>query len=185
MLADSLSRLQVDKFRTVSQGMDPTPTPLPSTRDLGDRLAKLLKVSLGRTSLTVYRRPWQMLQKFIRDRLGLQILLSPLSAHTLALFIAFLAEKNYAASTVSSYISALSFPHRLASMPDPTKSEMIKLALRGYSKMNPSRETTANLIHLFWKCKHTWTFWEETHRWICQMLMALKATPSLQPYVLA
>ena len=30
VLADSLSRLQVDKFRTVSQGMDPTPTPLPS-----------------------------------------------------------------------------------------------------------------------------------------------------------
>ena len=29
VLADSLSRLQVDKFRTVSQGMDPTPTPLP------------------------------------------------------------------------------------------------------------------------------------------------------------
>ena len=25
-------------------------------------------------------------------------------------------------------------------------------------------EATENLIHLFWKCKHTWTFWEETHR---------------------
>ena len=30
VLAYSLSRLQVDKFRTVSQGMDPTPNPLPS-----------------------------------------------------------------------------------------------------------------------------------------------------------
>ena len=28
VLADSLSRLQVDKFHTLSRGMDPTPTPL-------------------------------------------------------------------------------------------------------------------------------------------------------------
>ena len=108
----------------------------------------------------MYRRPWQMLQKFIRDRLGLQIQLFPLSAHTLALFIAFLAEKNYAASTVSSYISALSFPHRLASVPDPTKSEMIKLALRGYSKMNPSRDTRLPislpiLENIILACEHT------------------------------
>lgn len=108
----------------------------------------------------MYRRPWQMLQKFIRDRLGLQIQLFPLSAHTLALFIAFLAEKNYAASTVSSYISALSFPHRLASVPDPTKSEMIRLALRGYSKMNPSRDTRLPislpiLENIILACEHT------------------------------
>ncbi|CAH3146405.1 unnamed protein product [Porites lobata] len=90
----------------------------------------------------------------------LQIQLFPLSAHTLALFIAFLAEKNYAASTVSSYISALSFPHRLASVPDPTKSEMIRLALRGYSKMNPSRDTRLPislpiLENIILACEHT------------------------------
>ena len=62
---------------------------IPSTRELGDRLAKLLQVSLGATSLTMYRRPWQILQQFIRDSLGLQIPLFPLSAQTLALFIAF------------------------------------------------------------------------------------------------
>ena len=39
------------------------------------------------------------------------------------------------------YISALSFPHRLAGWPDPTKSEMVKLALRGYSKLYPSQDT--------------------------------------------
>ena len=83
-----------------------------STRELGDRLAQLLELSLSKTSLTMYHRLWQILQQFIRDGLGLQIQLYPLSTHTLALFIAFLAEKNYAAFTVSSYISALSFPHR-------------------------------------------------------------------------
>ena len=73
---------------------------------------ELLEFSLSKTSLTMYHRLWQILQQVIRDGLGLQIQLYPLSTQTLALFIAFLAEKNYAASTVSSYISALSFPHR-------------------------------------------------------------------------
>ena len=136
------------------------PAIIPSTRELGDRLAKLLEVSLGATSLTMYRRPWQILQQFIRDRKGLQIPLFPLSAHTLALFIAFLAEKNYGASTVSSYISAETFPHRLASLPDPTKSKMIKLAMRGNSKMNPSRDTRLPislpiLENIILTCEHT------------------------------
>ena len=30
VLADSLSRLQVDKFQTLSSGIDPSPTPLPA-----------------------------------------------------------------------------------------------------------------------------------------------------------
>ena len=61
---------------------------------------------------------------------------------------------------MSSYISALGFPHRLASVPDPTKSEMIKLALRGYSKMNPSRDTQLlislpTLENITLACEHT------------------------------
>ena len=36
--------------------------------------------------------------------------------------------------------SALSFPHRLAGWPDPTKSEMVKFALHRYSKLYPSQD---------------------------------------------
>ena len=39
------------------------------------------------------------------------------------------------------YVSAVSYPHRLAGWPDPTKNEMVKLALRGYSKLYPSQHT--------------------------------------------
>ena len=90
----------------------------------------MLEASLSAASLNTYRRPWQILLQFKRDKLKLQTPLFPISTHTLALFIAFLAEQKYAASTVASYISALSYPHRLASLFDPTKSEMIQLALR-------------------------------------------------------
>ena len=96
---------------------------------------------MSATSLNTYRRPWQILLQFKRGKLKLQTPLFPISTHTLALFIAFLAEQKYAASTVASYISALSYPHRLASLLDPTKSEMIQLALRGYSKLNPSADS--------------------------------------------
>lgn len=94
------------------------------------------------------------------DSAAVYTLLFPISTHTLALFIAFLAEHNYAASTVSSYISALSHRHRLASLPDPTKSEMIKLALRGYSKLNPSRDSRLPisfpiLENIILACEHT------------------------------
>ena len=38
-------------------------------------------------------------------------------------------------------VSAVSYTHRLAGWPEPTKNEMVKLALRGYSKLYPSQET--------------------------------------------
>ena len=62
----------------------------------------------------------------------------PFSAHDLALFIAYLAKSKYSASTVFTYISSISYVHRLGSFPDPTQSSTVKLALKGHSKLNPS-----------------------------------------------
>ena len=36
------------------------------------------------------------------------------------------------------YISSISYVHRLGSLPDPTQCSTVKLALKGYSKLNPS-----------------------------------------------
>ena len=101
----------------------------------------LLGASWSTTSLNTYRRPWQLFRQFGSDRLYSQGPIFPISTEHLGLFIAFLAEQKYAASTVLTYNSALSFPRCLASLPDPTKMDTIQLALRGYSKMNPSHET--------------------------------------------
>ena len=101
----------------------------------------LLGASLSTTSLNTYRGPWHLFRQFYSDRLHLQGPIFPISTEHLALFIAYLAEQKYVASTVLTYISALSFPHHLASLPDPTKMDMIQLALRGYSKLNPSHDT--------------------------------------------
>jgi len=84
--------------------------------------------------------------------LQLQGPIFPISTEHLAVFIAFLAEQKYPASTVLTYISALGFPQRLAYLPDPTKVDIIQLALRGYSKLNPSLPILENIIS---SCVHT------------------------------
>ena len=55
-----------------------------------------------------------------------------------------------------------------------TNDFLHKIGLKPNESCTFCGETTENLIHLFWKCKHTWTFWEETHRWICQNVNGLK-----------
>ena len=60
----------------------------------------LLGASLSTTSFNTYRRPWQLFRQFCSDRLHIQGPIFPISTEQLALFIAFLAEQKFAASTV-------------------------------------------------------------------------------------
>ena len=55
-----------------------------------------------------------------------------------------------------------------------TNDFLHKIGLKPNESCTFCGETTENLIHFFWKCKHTWTFWEETHRWICQNVNGLE-----------
>ncbi|XP_015762149.1 PREDICTED: uncharacterized protein LOC107341260 [Acropora digitifera] len=131
-----------------------------ATRELGDTLTQLLEASLSATSLSTYRRPWYLYRHFQADKLQIQGPIFPILSEHLALFIAYLAEKKYASSTVLTYISALGFPHRLAGFPDPTKEDMIQLTLRGYSKLNPARDSRLPislpiLEHIISSCVHT------------------------------
>ena len=59
----------------------------------------------------------------------------PIFPVTLALFIAYLFEQNYASSTVNTYVSALGYFHRLAGLCDPTKTFYIIEMLEGYSQL--------------------------------------------------
>ena len=76
-----------------------------------------------------------------RERLPATTIIFPLSSDILAIFLAYLAKKKYAGSTVLTHVSAVSYPHRLAGWPYSAKNEMVKLALRGYRKLYPSQET--------------------------------------------
>jgi len=82
------------------------------------------------------------------------------STEHLAFFIAFLTEQKYVTSTVLTYISTLGFPHCLAALPVPTEVDIIQLALRGFSKLNPSRYSSLPISSLILEniissCVHT------------------------------
>ena len=59
----------------------------------------------------------------------------PVDSTTLALFIAYLFEKSYAPSTVYTYVSAIGYYHRMADLPDPTKTFYVIEMLKGYNKI--------------------------------------------------
>ena len=65
---------------------------------------------------------------------------------TLALFIAYLFERNYAASTVNTYISAIGYSHKLLGLFDPRRVFYIIQMLKGYGSQLDSRLPITLLI---------------------------------------
>ena len=63
----------------------------------------------------------------------------PISTATLATFIAYLDISGYAASTITTYVSAITYVHRLASLQDPANSFLIRKLLEGINKRKPKK----------------------------------------------
>ena len=82
ILADHLSRLQIEKFKALAPGMNPVPTPLPThllPENWGHTLMLLLGASLSTTSLNTYCRPWKVFRQFNSERLHIQGSIFPIS----------------------------------------------------------------------------------------------------------
>ena len=93
---------------------------------------ELLTASLQKSSVPTYGRAWKLeeecqLSIYNNSHISLPIVLA-----TLALFVAYLFDNNYASSTVNTYVFALGYYHRLAGLRDPTKTFYIRGMLKGY-----------------------------------------------------
>ena len=96
----------------------------------------LLHSALGLSSRSTYKRAWLLYRNFLGKY---QIAITfPVSSQNLFLFIADLQDKGYAAKTISSYISALGYVHKLSAMPDPTATFLVKKALAAVHKAKPT-----------------------------------------------
>ena len=60
----------------------------------------------------------------------------PISIPIFCLFLAYLYDLKYAASAVNSYVSALSYSHKLSGYPDPSKAFAVLQMLKGYGKLH-------------------------------------------------
>lgn len=97
-------------------------------------MTKLVQSSLQPSSLPTYRRAWNLFCQFLHNIFPGAPPTLPFSSQTIALFIAYLFDRQYASSTVTTYISALGYFHKLYGFPDPTKNFFISQMLRGYAK---------------------------------------------------
>ena len=95
----------------------------------------LAKSSLQPSSIPTYQRAWRLVYKIFTKIFHSVSKPFPIAPYTLALFIAFMYDKKYAPSTVSSYVSALGYSHKFLGLADPTKAFFIIQILKGYGKI--------------------------------------------------
>ena len=93
-----------------------------------DTLKELLLSSLSERSRKQYSRAWVVFSEFY-TRYQSADLTFPVSTACIALFISFLCAKGLAPATISSYLSAIAYVHKIKGSLDPTKSFLIEKLL--------------------------------------------------------
>lgn len=110
-----------------------------------------MQSSLQPSSVPTYKRAWALFNQFLYDIFQCTSFSLPIPPPTLALFIAYLFDRDYAPSTVNTFVSALGYSHRLAGFPDPGKVFYIVQTLKGYQKIGHRLDCrlpiTLNILH--------------------------------------
>ena len=98
-----------------------------------DTLKELLHSSLSERSRKQYSRAWVVFSEFY-TRYQSADLTFPVSTACIALFISLLCAKGLAPATISSYLSAIAYVHKIKGYLDPTKSSLIEKLLVALSR---------------------------------------------------
>lgn len=97
-------------------------------------------------SHSVYTNALQVFNNF-RNYYNLTITWPVPVAH-LSLFITYCFELGYASSTITTYLSAISFHHKIYDMLDPTTAFVVKKLLEGCRRIRPSYDVRAPITEL-------------------------------------
>ena len=92
----------------------------------------LLNASYAPATLLRYHRAWGRFTRFCGS-VGLPCSL-PVNTHLISLFVAHLSIKKLRASTVRTLLSAISWQHKVRSLPDPTQAFLIPRLLEGMKR---------------------------------------------------
>lgn len=77
----------------------------------------------------MYQRAWSVFRDFHLRFYKSDFISLPVSTDVVALFVSYLSSRNLAHATIASYMSAISYVHKLKGLIDPTKSFLIQKLL--------------------------------------------------------
>ena len=110
----------------------------------------LLSNTLASTSYSTYKRAWDAFQAFWQVQFQNNPVL-PVSTQCTALYIAYLSQKGYAASTIRTYLSVLAHVHKLLGLQSPTTEFLPKKLLDAIDRSSaPGKKLlpiTITLLH--------------------------------------
>ena len=86
-------------------------------------------------SRKTYEQAWNHFLDFSTRYCGTASPQLPLSVSDIVLFVAYLSAKKLAPSTISTYISALSYVHKIGSFSDPTKAFVVHKIMTAQSRL--------------------------------------------------
>ena len=98
---------------------------------MGANLRTLLSSSLTAGSRRSYQLAWIIFRQFYLQFYASDDPLLPVPSTCLCLFISYLISRKLAPSSVTSYLSAISYVHKLRGLHDPTKSFLNSKAING------------------------------------------------------
>ena len=97
-----------------------------------------MSASLTEASQAAYTRAWVHFKNFLAETsLSLTF---PVPVDHLVAYISYLFDQNYAASTITSFVSAISFVHKITDYPDPGEKPLIKKLLLGCRKLKATSD---------------------------------------------
>ena len=109
----------------------------PTATEITENLDYLLQKILTKTSKTVYSRAWTLFRNFtyiFQQNINYQITL-PLSSDDILQYISYLNLYNFAPSSITTYVTAISFVHKMGDFYDPTATFRVQKTLSSVNKL--------------------------------------------------
>ncbi|XP_060561111.1 uncharacterized protein LOC132720891 [Ruditapes philippinarum] len=128
---------QVQAAGTIQQAKSNNNKPTASTTDILQGVENLLNVSLAPSTLETYKRSWTLFQTFSNSYFEAPLSL-PISVSVIALFVGFLHQKAMSSKSICTYLSGISYVHKLSGEYDPTKHFLISTLIKGTQRLSPS-----------------------------------------------
>ena len=95
------------------------------------------ETALAPSTASTYKRAWKTFGDFCKGIYN-SPLQPPIAVSCICAFIAYLHRKGYAPKTMSTFLSAIGYVHKLLNFPDPTSSFVVSKLIAGAYRTRPS-----------------------------------------------